>query len=113
MKSKVTQYDDICFFCGRPAECTHHLIFGVANRKLCDADGLFVPICAKCHKTDSMYPLDILERIHDNSMAEKLSKMLGQAMFERNYYKDLWYQLNRDTDEARKVFIERYGRSYL
>lgn len=56
---------------------------------------------------------DLLNRIHDNMMAEKLSKMLGQALYERNYYKDLWYQLNRYEDEARQSFIEKYGGSYL
>lgn len=109
MKSKVTQYNDICFFCGQPAEQTHHLIFGTSARILADKDGLFVPICAKCHTTSEY----VTDRIHDNPMAEKLSKMLGQAILERNYYKDLWYQLNRDTDEAREYFIGRYGRSYL
>ena len=108
MRSKVTQYNDICFFCGLPTEGTHHLIFGTANRTLSDKDGLFVPICGKCH---TLGP--VTERIHDNPMAEKLSKMLGQAIFERNYYKDLWYQLNRDEDEARQSFTERYERNYL
>lgn len=109
MKSKVTNYNDVCFFCGKPATETHHLIFGTSARQLSDKDGLFIPICAECH-TQS---ISVKDRIHDNPMAEKLSKMLGQAIFERNYYKDLWYQLNRDTDEARERFIERYGRSYL
>lgn len=109
MKSKVTPYEDMCFFCGKPATQTHHLIFGTSARQLADKDGLYVPICDKCH-TSSEY---VIDRIHDNPMAEKLSKMLGQAMFERNYYKDLWYQLNRDTDEARERFIERYGRSFI
>ena len=109
MKSKVTEYNDICFFCGKPATQTHHLIFGTSARQLCDKDGLFVPICDECH-TQS---ISVKDRIHDNPMAEKLSKMLGQAIFERNYYKDLWYQLNRDSDEARECFMNRYGRSYL
>lgn len=26
--SIVTVYSSICFFCGKPAECEHHLLFG-------------------------------------------------------------------------------------
>lgn len=107
MKSAVTDFSDMCFFCGRPATQTHHLIFG-QNRKQCDKDRLFVPICDECHTMGN-----ITSRIHDNAMAEKLSKMLGQALYERNYYKDLWYQLNRYEDEARQSFTDRYGRSFL
>lgn len=77
MKSIVTEYDNICTFCGRQAEAEHHLIFGTAGRELSDKDGLKVPICNNCHNMG-----DKLHRIHDNPMAERLSKMLGQAMFE-------------------------------
>lgn len=108
MRSTLSNCSELCFFCGRPATQTHHLIFGNGQRKLADRDGLFVPICAECHTMGNL-----LERIHDNPMAEALSKMLGQAVYERNYYKDLWYQLNRNEDEARLKFMERYGRSYL
>jgi hypothetical protein len=40
------------------------------------------------------------ERIHENPMAEKLSKMLGQAIWEKH---------NGD----REAFRKRYGKSYL
>lgn len=30
-KSIVTDYKEICFFCGRRAEGEHHLIFGTAG----------------------------------------------------------------------------------
>ena len=33
MKSRVTEYEEICVFCGRPAECEHHLIFGISERE--------------------------------------------------------------------------------
>ena len=32
-KSIITDYKDICFFCGKPAECEHHLLFGNGTRK--------------------------------------------------------------------------------
>ena len=93
MKSIVTDYTDICIFCGRPAECEHHLIFGRGLRNLAEQDGLKVPCSNSCHNMGK-------EKIHENPMAEKLSKMLGQAIWESHY---------GDRDDFRK----RYGKSYL
>lgn len=42
-KSIITDYINICFFCGKPAECEHHLLFGNGRRKLAEEDGLKVP----------------------------------------------------------------------
>ncbi len=95
-KSIVTDYDEICFFCGKPAECDHHLIFGNGRRVLAEEDGLKVPSCNKCHNI-SEKPAD---RIHENPMAEKLSKMLGQAIYE-------------DKIGTRDEFRKRYGKSYF
>ena len=95
VRSIITEYDDICIFCGRQAECEHHLIFGTAGRELSEKDGLKVPSCNNCHNM-----ADKLHRIHDNPMAEKLSKMLGQAVFESKI-------------GTREDFRNRYGRSYL
>jgi hypothetical protein len=94
-KSIVTDYTTICFFCGEPAECEHHLLFGKGIRELAEQDGLKVPACNKCHNMGKN-----TERIHDNSMAEKLSKMLGQAIFENRI-------------GTREEFRARYGKSYL
>ncbi len=94
-KSIITDYKDICFFCGKPAECEHHLLFGNGTRKLAEEDGLKVPICNQCHTLDT-----VTGRIHDNVMAEKLSKMLGQAVFESEV-------------GDRQDFMARYGKSYL
>lgn len=95
MKSIVTEYDSICFFCGRPAECEHHLVFGVSARDLSEKDGLKVPSCNKCHNMG-----EVKCRVHDNPMAEKLSKMLGQAIYEAKI-------------GSREEFRKRYGVSYL
>lgn len=95
MKSIVTDQSRICIFCGRPADGEHHLIFGTAGRQLAEKDGLKVPICNDCHNMG-----DKLKRIHDNPMAERLSKMLGQAIFEAHI-------------GTREEFRQRYGKSYL
>lgn len=94
-KGIVTDYDNICFFCGHPAECEHHLIFGNGLRVLADQDGLKVPCCNKCHNMGMT-----IERIHGNPMAEKMSKRLGQAIYEGKI-------------GSREEFRKRYGISYL
>lgn len=96
---------ELCAICNKPAECKHHLVFGMSQRVLSDADRLTIPLCNKCHNMATK-PVD---RIHDNTTAEKLSKMLGQAIFERDYI-----IINKaDGEEARSAFMARYGRNYL
>ncbi len=94
-RSIVTDYEGICFFCGKEAEGKHHLIFGTGKRELCDKDGLTVPICNGCHNLG-----EASSRVHGNPMAEKLSKMLGQAVYEGRI-------------GTREEFRKRYGKSYL
>lgn len=94
-ESIVTEHKNICVFCGKPAECEHHLVFGSGKRNLAEQDGLKVPICNRCHTMGGLG-----ERIHDNPIAEKLSKMLGQAIYEARL-------------GSREDFRARYGKSYL
>ena len=96
INSRVTEERQICILCGwRFARHTHHLICGTSGRKFSDKYGLTVPLCAICHN-----------ELHESGVAVMLSKMLGQAIWEKNYYKDLYYNLNRDEDEARDRFRE-------
>lgn len=95
MEGIVTKYSGYCIFCGTPTEEEHHLIFGNGKRKLADEDGLKVPCCRKHHTGGK-----VSERIHDNPMAEKLSKMMGQLAYEANI-------------GTREEFRKRYGVSYL
>lgn len=94
-KSIVTEYHGICIFCGAPAECEHHLLFGMGIRPLAEKDGIKVPACNKCHNMGKT-----LECVHGNPMAERLSRMLGQAVWEKEY-------------GTREQFRARYGKSYL
>lgn len=110
MSSRVTNETNYCIFCGRNATQEHHLLFGTHGRKFADKYGLTIPICDACH-TRGEY---LCGRIHDNSMAEALSKVAGQLAWEKNYYKDLYNNMNEGADdEARNRFIELYGRSFL
>ena len=102
--SLVTEYPGISAFSGSPAECTHHLIFGNGLRKLADADGLTIPLTNAEHNM-SRYG------IHGHPAAERLSKMLGQMAWEKEY---LAKQLPEgEKAEAREQFRKRYGISYL
>lgn len=103
MKSSVTNDMDYCFFCGRPAECKHHLIFGSSNRQKADEDGLIVPACNRCHNTGK-----VIERIHDNPMAEKMSRIIGQMAWESQRVSKGVF-----PEEAREMFRNRYKISYL
>lgn len=94
-KNIITEYERTCLFCGMPAECEHHLLFGAGARKLAEQDGLKVPACNNCHNMGH-----ITERIHDNPMAEKMSKILGQVLYEAKL-------------GSREEFRARYGKSYL
>ena len=104
-KGIVTEYPEICIFCGRQAEAEHHLIFGTAGRELSEKDGLKIPVCNNCHNMGQK-----LCRIHENPMAERLSKMLGQAIWEKEW---IFANNQQESRKAREAFRKRYGRSYL
>lgn len=104
MKSTLTDNTDYCFFCGRTAICDHHLIFGTSGRDFAERYGLKTPICARCHTASEF----VTDRIHDNTMAERLSKMLGQAVWERDRALE-----GMSKEDIRDRFIKERGVSYL
>lgn len=105
-KSIVTSYMSISAISGEPAENVHHLIFGKGLRKLADEDGLTIPVTAWEHTVGP-----ITQRIHDNSMAESLSRMLGEIAWEKEFYRR---QCTKDTeDPARDAFRRRYGKNFV
>ena len=103
-KSIVTEYEEISAFSGTRADCMHHLIMGSGLRELADEDGLFIPLTHAEHNMSKFC-------IHGHPAAEKLSKMLGQMAWEKEY---LVKQLPEGMkEEAREQFRKRYGISYL
>ena len=104
MKSIVTDNEKYCIICGKPAFSDHHLIFGTSGRAFSEKYGLTIPICDSCHITGEL----VTCRIHDNPMSEHLSKMLGQALFEREMVAQ-----GMTKDEARQKMIKEAGRSWL
>lgn len=106
MKSIVTEYTNISAFSQNPRECDHHLIFGSGLRKLADEDGLTIPLTNKEHNLGND-----TAKIHGNQAAEKLSKMVGQLAYEKEFYKKALGA--GEEDPAREAFRKRYGISYL
>ena len=93
------------------------------NENLCAAwrehalkkDGLKVPVCNNCHNMGQK-----LCRIHENPMAERMSKMIGQLAWEREWLLKNTVTINSKGQMAkvegnvvRSQFMKRYGRSYL
>ena len=78
-----------CEVCGRFDYLEeHHLIPGIANRKLSDKYGLKKKVCRPCHN-----------KIHNNKDLMEWSKQEGQKKFELTH--------------SREEFIRIFGRSYL
>lgn len=109
MKSILTKYEDYSVFSGAPTQTIHHLIFGNGMRQLADNYGLTIPLTNKEHNLSSK---GTIYQIHGNPPAEKLSKMLGQVAFEKEYYRKLVCGKN-DVDPAREEFRKIFGKSYL
>jgi hypothetical protein len=94
----ITEFAENCVICNRPATDVHHMIFGTANRKLADKDGLTMPLCREHH-----------EMVHRNKELKVMSQIAGQLAFEKKILAE-----NDVTEEtARQDFMIRYGRSYL
>ena len=102
-KGILTEYEHNCMFCGRPTEYEHHFLFGNGLRPLAEADGIKGPCCDNCHTQNQ-----VKNRIHDNPMAERLSKIAGQLAWEKHTMAG-----GMSEPEAREAFRKRYGRSFL
>ena len=121
-KSILTKYPQYSVFSGSPATCIHHLCFGRygAWRELSDKYMLTIPLTDAEHNLSSN---GTINQIHGNPAAEKLSKMLGQVAFEKDYLARKLANVNKDGldektvdewyDEAREAFRKEFGESFL
>lgn len=109
-KSILTKYEQYSVFSGHPATCFHHLCFGRygAWRDLSERYGLKIPLIDPEHNMSSK---GTINQIHGNPIAEKLSKMLGQVAFEKEYYRKKVCEA--DEDPAREEFRKIFGESFL
>lgn len=97
MKSIIQNDPSYCYICGRngngdPLE-KHH-IFGAANRKKSEQDGLFIYICGnRCHRNGD-------RSVHRNKITMRIIHETGQKAWEEHY-------------GTRKDFMKRYHKNYL
>ena len=105
-KSKVTEYMDLCLICNNPNIEVHHLLEGIANRKLSDEDDLVIPLCREHHQGK--------ESVHKCKIAMVLSHCFAEAIWERNYILEKLELPFADTlEEARTEFRKRYGKNFF
>lgn len=95
MKSIIEDDNEFCLLCKQngflnPGTDVHHMIFGIANRKLADKDGLTCHLCHNHHM-----------RLHQYGEHKKELQKEAQVRWMEYYEKSI--------DEFRK----RYGKSYL
>lgn len=87
-KSIIQPEEKRCFLCGRSNGLErHHVLGGVANRKLSEKYGLWVWLCAVCHRgTDGAQ--------YDPEKNQQLKKD-AQVCFERRYGHQMWMEIFR------------------
>ena len=89
------------------AECAtqngtiRNIFGGTANRRLSEEDGLVVDLCPDCHNRPP-------NGVHFNKERMKYLHQYGQMTFEARKRCD-----GASDEEAREMFMKRYGRNYL
>jgi len=85
----ILQKDQRCFFCGRQTELErHHILGGVANRKLSERYGLWIWSCDYHH-------LDPKEGVQYNREKADSLKRLAQIAFEARHSHQEWMEAFR------------------
>lgn len=101
-KSILATTKGICFICGRHTFTEkHHIFGGVANRRLSEEDGLWVYLCHDHHNRPP-------EGVHFNAERMQWLRKIGQKEYEKVIAVN-----GMSEEEARKAFMERYGKNYL
>lgn len=101
------EFMDYCMICGRPANARHHVIEGVANRRISDKEKLIVPLCEAHHNTTDM-------SVHFNLEMRTLMHIIGQLAWERHYiakkFEIPFYDIE---EEARTEYRKRFGKTEI
>ena len=86
MKS-ILQQDKVCYLCGRTFGLEkHHIFGGVANRKISEAQGLWVWLCGEtCHRG--------VDGAQYNPDKNKLLKYQAQMAFEKTHSHAEWMKI--------------------
>lgn len=88
----IMQKEKACYVCGRESELQcHHVMFGTANHKLAEKDGLKVWLCWEHHLGNY--------GVHHNRNLDLMLKMAAQTCYEKTHTQEEW--------------MSRYGKNYL
>lgn len=95
MSDSIIATRKCCFFCGKQRNLERHHALKSANRKLAEQDGLWVWLCADCHRGT-------------NGVHGKNGHGKDEALKAAAEYAWLTYYQKEIPD-----FIKRYGKNYL
>lgn len=100
----ITNYNQFCLLCGKPAVDRHHCLKGHKQRHLADEDELVIPVCRECH-----------DQIHHGYKALNVAvEIIGQLAWERDQLiSNQELPFEGLSNAVREDFRNRYGRSYL
>lgn len=88
MKS-IIQEERKCYLCGEIRNLhRHHCLYGTANRRLAEKDGLWIWLCVGCHMD-----------LHEKGIMDKEIKTAAR---------EAWCERYGTIDD----FLERYGKIY-
>lgn len=94
MSKSILQNEKACYICGATSNLhLHHIFYGMANRKISDAEGCVVYLCQP-HHTGAI-------SVHNYRKLDLTLKAKCQIE---------WQKQNKKTKED---FIKRFGKSYL
>lgn len=96
----ITDFNEMCIICNRPATDHHHIFKGHKQRHLADEDELILPLCREHHEGNMS--------VHKKMELNVLCEIIGQLAYEKKKVAEGMLEA-----EARIDFMERYGRSYL
>ena len=95
MKKSIICNDQRCYICGTTANLhKHHVMYGSANRKKSEEDGLWVYLCGYHHNLSN-------DGVHFNKQLDKTLK---------NHAERKWMEYYGKSEQD---FIKRYGKSYI
>ena len=93
MKLSILSNKLCCYVCGTTQNLhRHHCMFGTANHRLADEDGLWIYLCAYHHTGD--------HGVHHDKNLNMRIKQDAQTAWEETY-------------GDRQAFMRRYGKNYL
>ena len=94
MSKSIISEKKRCFVCGRCSGIERHHIMHGANRSNAEEDGLWVYLCADCHRGT--------EGVHgrDGHELDMELKTMAQERWEQKY-------------GSREDFVHRYGKSFI